>query len=190
MNRLASTLLVSLVAVATACGGGSGGGGGAVVPDPPGGSGTLNAGFTPAEANPGPDTVAMKQGSANGDLVTVEVDITDVSGVYGVAFDVVYDSSNATFENWVPGTLLEQGGQTPTYQISSITDRVVVAATRQGNLPGANAAGRVTVIRLRFRVRNPGAFGVSFQSQTLFDDQVPPQQMAGIDWFAGTLVGN
>ena len=180
-------LLIALLLAATACGGGggpaSGGGGGVVTP-------SLAASFTPAQSSPGTDTVSTDEGSKTGDLVTVEVQVTNINGIYGAAFDVAYDSSVATFQNWSAGSLLEQGGHTPTYQINaSQSGLLVVVATRQGNVQGANAVGTVTLIRLTFRVTQTGTSPVSFPgAPTLLDDQPQPQPIPVTNWFGGTII--
>ena len=176
-------LLIALLLAATACGGGGGPGGGVVTP-------SLAASFTPAQASPGTDTVSTDEGSKTGDLVTVEVQVTNINGIYGAAFDVAYNPSVATFQNWSAGSLLEQGGHTPTYQINANqSGLLVVVATRQGNVQGANAVGTVTLIRLTFRVTQTGTSPVSFPgAPTLLDDQPQPQPIPATNWFGGTII--
>ncbi len=178
-----SGLLIALLLAATACGS-SGGGGGVVTP-------SLAASFTADQPSPGPDMVSLDEGSKTGNLVTVEIQVTDISGVYGAAFDLTYDPSMATFENWFSGSLLEQGGQTPAYQVNATqSGQLVISVTRQGNVGGANAVGTVTLIRLVFRVTQTGSSSISFPGiPTLLDAQTQPQPIFVSDWFGGTIVG-
>jgi len=178
-----SLLLIALLLTVTACGS-SGGGGGVITP-------SLAASFTADQPAPGPDMVSLNEGSKTGDLVTVDIQVTDISGVFGAAFDVTYDPSMATFENWFSGSLLEQGGQTPTYQINSTqSGQLVISVARQGNVGGANAVGTVTLIRLTFRVTQTGSSSISFPGiPTLLDAQTQPQPIFVSGWFGGMIVG-
>ena len=184
MNLLRlSGLLIALLLAATACGSSSSG---VAAPAP-----SLAASFTADQPSPGPDVVSLDEGSKTGNLVTVDIQVTDISGIYGAAFDVTYDPSMATFENWSSGSLLEQGGQTPGYQVNATqSGQLVISVTRQGNVGGANAVGTVTLIRLVFRVTQTGSSAISFPGiPTLVDAQIQPQPIFVSGWFGGTIVG-
>ena len=186
MKRILTGLLAVFVCLSAACGGGSGGGGGAG----PGPGGGLAAGFVADEPSPGSDTVNSGQGNASNDLVTVLVNVTDTNGIYAAAFDLLYDSAQVTYVGWTPGTLLEQGGNAVIYDVGTPqSGQLVVSASRQGNVPGANVSGTRAVVGLTFRVEQVGNSPISFQSNTLLDGQQQPQPIPGIAWFGGTLTG-
>jgi hypothetical protein len=137
----------------------------------------------------------MLEGSKSGDTVTVRVAVTNTTAIYGAAFDVTYDATKVTYVSWSAGTLLEQGGHTPTYQVAlsdpSNPGRVVVVVSRNGNVGTVNASGTVDAVRLTFRVRAKGASRGEFGlSPVLYDGQAPPQPKAGINWTAGTFQGS
>ena len=182
--RVSILLPIAALAGAVACGGGGGGGGGSVVTP------TLSAGFVADQPSPGPNTVAMAQGTKANDVITVNVDITDTSNVFGAAFEVVYDSVHATYLGYSAGSALEAGGNTPVYTVSNAsTGRVVVGAARTGGTT-TNVSGTVPLIRLQFQVKASGSFPVTVQNSSLYDNQQPtPQSLAGISWFAGALTG-
>jgi hypothetical protein len=166
-----------------------GGGGGGDSISPPSG---IAASFVPEEPNPSASTVAMAQASAAGDVVIVELRVTDTNGVYGAAFEVFFDSASVQYVNWSPGTLLEQGGNSPVYNVGldpSDSGHLLVGASRTGNVPGADASGSRPLIRLAFRARRAGSFPLSFANAALFDAQNPPASLSGISWFAGSVVG-
>jgi len=179
--------LVAVVAVVTACGGGSSDG------DPVAPGGGISAGFLPDETNPGADTVSAGEGGTGGNLVTVDINVTDTNGIYGAAFDLGYDPSLATWLDFTEGNLLEQGGNTPFYDVQEPqAGQLVVVATRQGDVPGADASGTRTIIGLTFEVIDVIAGGgsvISFSANTLVDDQPQPQPIPGIGWSAGRLTG-
>jgi hypothetical protein len=180
-----SALLIVLLLAATACGSSSGDAASVVT------GSSITASFTADQPSPGPDVVSLDEGSRAGDLVTVDIKVTDISDVYGAAFDVAYDSGMATFENWSSGSLLEQGGQTPTYLVNATQPgQLIISVERQGNVGGAEAVGTVTLIRLTFRVTQSGVSPVSFPGiPTLLDSQPQPQPIFVTGWYGGTIVG-
>jgi hypothetical protein len=188
MPRLCSGLIIGLAAALAACGGGSSGG---AIDGPDGGSTNLSASFSPAEPNPGTDTVSMGQPAASGSLVTIKVLVTDTGGIYGAAFDLTYDPSLVRFENWHAGSFLEQGGHSPAYQVDATrAGRLVVGVARQGSVGSVDASGSRTLIELTFRAREAGTSQIAFQNATLFDDQLTPQGLSGIVWQGGTVIAN
>lgn len=190
MKRLVTFLSLLAVIILTACGGG-GGDGDAVPPDPTGGGSSLiGAGFTGAVANPGANTVSMSRRSVSGNMVTVNVNVTDTNDVYGASFDVTYDSSFADYVSWTGGTLLEEGGHSPYYNVYEATPgRIVVVASRSGSVPAVDVTGTTVLIRLTFRVNSTGASAVGFENAHLSNASVPPDNLIGITWEGGDLTG-
>ena len=183
--RFAKTLVLVAVSAATACGGGGGDSGG-VGPSPT----PVVGSFTADMPNPVALAVAMLEGSKTGDLVTVEVTLTETSSVYGATFEVAYDGNKVEYDSWSPGTIFEQGGHTPYYLVDSITpSRLSVTATRQGNVAAVNVAGTKTMIKLRFRVLQAGSFRLDFQNYVLYDGSLVPAPINGIGWKGGALSG-
>lgn len=187
MHRSLACVILALLPMAAACGGGGSSDGGVLNED----SSSLTAGFVPEALNPSPETTSMISGSSNGDLVTVKIEVTDTEGVYAAAFDVTYDPDMATYVGFTPGSLLEQGGHSPTYQLdASQPGRVVVGASRNGNVPTVNAAGARNLINLTFQVKQAGSAPLTYGSPQLYDGQAPPQPLPGIHWFAGAITAN
>lgn len=185
-------LLFGSVLILAGCGGGGGGSDAGAGPNPS--PDPILASFAADTSAPGSNTVSMLEGSKSGDTVTVRLAVTNATGLYGAAFDVTYDPSKVTYSNWSAGTLFEQGGHTPTYQVSlsdpATPGRVVVVVSRNGNVGTVSASGTVDVVRLTFRVRAKGASRGEFGlSPALYDGQAPPQQKTGINWTAGTFQG-
>lgn len=180
-------ILLSVVALSVACGGGGGGGGGAV-PGPGPGPSTIVAGFQSDQPTPGAQSVSMSQGGVNGDTVTVRVNVTDATGVYGAAFEVGFDPARAFFLGHAPGNLLEQNGASVNYNVQEApAGTIVIGASRTGNVAGANVAGTRTLVNLTFRLRQAGSWPLTTANASLLDSQV--QAIAGISWSAGTLEG-
>lgn len=184
IKRAQWAVLLGLVSIAAACGGG-GGGGDKVVGGP---TSNLSANFVGDQLSPAANQITLAQQTAFSDVVTVAVWVTDISNVYGAAFDLVYNPSLVRYEGWEPGVLLEQGGYSPNYTVEvPQAGRVVVGVSRMGNVRGANAVGTRTLIRLVFRATAVGSSPVAFQAASLIDDGFPPEEILGTSWFGGTL---
>jgi len=188
MKKHAVLLVLTILALgAVACGSGGGSGGG------PGTPSGLSAGFTPDQPNPGSDTVSSAEGSSSGELVTVEITLTDTNDVYGASFDLTYDADAADFVGWDNGNMFEQGSHSPIYTVNEVANgQIVIVVTRQGSPPTAavDASGTRTIIELTFRLEEAGSTNVQFQSNAILDDQPLPQPLTGMSWFAGSLTAD
>ena len=183
MRIVGNAVLVSLIAVGAACGGGGGGGG--VVR----GAARFDASFVADQGPPASGTVSMAEDSVVGDVVTLRVDVTDAVGIYGAAFDVAYDPESVSFRDWAPGTLLEQDGNAPNYTVVALQNgTVVVGASRTGAVSGVDAVGSRTLVRIVFEAKRAGTTPISFRSESVTDDDVPPGEIPGLSWFGGSLV--
>ena len=183
MSQALKTVLLSLVATTVACGGGGGGGGGSNVV-----TSNLTPSFITDQVDAGGSVVSMTEDSVAGDVITIGVLVRETKEIYGAAFDLSYDPTVAAFQSWAPGTLLEQGGNPPNYTVDAPrAGAVVVGASRTGNVPGVTAGGR-TLIRLTFKVLQPGNARLSFRSASLTDSRIPPEEIPGLSWFGGSLV--
>jgi len=180
MSQTLKTILLSLVATTVACGGG--GSGSNVV------TSNLTPSFVSDPTDGGGGLVSMTEDSVAGDVITIGILVRNAEEIYGAAFDLTYDPAMAAYQGWAPGTLLEQGGNRPNYTVDAPrAGTVVVGASRTGNVPGVKAGGR-TLIRLTFKVLQPGNARLSFRSASLTDNRIPPEEIPGLSWFGGSLV--
>ena len=176
--------LFCLLLVVSACGGG---GSDAVINDP---GGTLSASFAPNQPNPGNLATAMAPGGSSGALMTVAVVVANTNDVYGAALVVTFDPAKASYQGWTHGTLLETGGQSPTYQVdASVPGTVIVGATRNGNVVGVDVSGVRGLINLTFRVTAAGTSAVDFDipSSVLYNSNAPPEPIPGVVFSGGVL---
>lgn len=88
MTLLATTVFLAALAVAPGCGGGS--------DSTPTSSGPV-ATFTPDTAAPAPGTIALLPGTVVGVNTNVRVTVTGVSGFFGAAFRITYDTTALVF---------------------------------------------------------------------------------------------
>jgi Cohesin domain len=183
--KLGTLVLLLALITAPACGGGSGA-------DPAGSPTPLAASFVPELSTPAANNVAMAQGARSNDVVTINVTLTDANGVYATAFEVVFDDTHTVYLGFTPGSVFEQGGNTPNYTVnaSGATNpgRLIVGISRTGST-ATNVSGTKTVVSLQFRVRQAGVYPLTIQNAIVYDNQPTPQPIPGIAWFAGAVTG-
>lgn len=171
-----------LLVLSVGCGGSSdvaaGGGGG---------SNLIVASFVADEPSPGADTVSIAESNSSGNLVTLQVNVTDTNDVHTAAFDVVFDDSLVEYVGYTAGNLLEQGGNTPLYQVGPSAGRIVVGVSRGGNT-GTNAVGSQVLMSLNFRAIAVGQSSLSVVNASLRDGNL--NSIPGVGWFGGSVVGN
>jgi hypothetical protein len=145
--------------------------------------------FLSSQSSPGPDTVAMAQGPIQDNRITVDINVTQTSNIFGAAFDVVFDPASASFDSWSAGDLLEQGGASVFYAIAETgPGRLVIGATRQSPATTTNATGTVALIHLTFRATEAGVSPILFANEGLLDDV--GGSLGPLNWFGGTLAAH
>jgi hypothetical protein len=181
--KLGTLVLLLALVTAPACGGGSDSGVG-------GSPNTPFASFVPAQPTPGANTVAMLQASKSNDVVTVYVTLTGTSGVFGAAFEVTFDDTQATYMGYTPGAAFEAGGGAPYYTVdgSSNPGRIVVGVART-NGTGTNITTTKAILTLQFRVKKAGTSQVGLENGVVTDAQQVPAPLPNILWYAGALTG-
>jgi hypothetical protein len=184
--KLGTVVLLLALVTAPACGGGGGSDS-----TSPGGSPTpIAASFSPDQSTPGPNTVALAEGAKTNDVVTVNVTVTGTNDVFGAAFEVIFDDFHTTFIGYAPGTVVEQGGNTPTYNVDGSTNpgRIVIGISRTGS-SSTDVTNTKSLVGLQFRVKQAGVYPVVIQNAVVYDNQDPPQPIPAIAWFAGAVTG-
>jgi cohesin domain-containing protein len=179
--KLATLVVVLALVTASACGGGSGA-------SPSGSPPPLAASFVPDQPSPTANDMAFTEAAHSNDVVTVGVTLTDASGVYATAFEVVYDDTHTVYLGFTPGSVFEQGGNSPNYTVSATSGRIIVGVSRTGST-ATNVSGTKTVLGLQFRVKQAGVYPLSIENAVVYDNQPTPQPIPGINWFAGAVTG-
>jgi hypothetical protein len=172
----------AVVLLGVACGGGGGGGPTEPPPPPPGVS------FTPDGVS-GPGTLVLRRSdSTTAERLVLELVATQVSGVYGIAFDLQYPTSVLQLDSVREEPFLSAGGsvQTALQVAESPAGNLVVGHTRLGPAPGVGGSG--TMLTLTFRVLAAGTGALRFTGNEVFDAAGVP--LGGIQWGAGTVTVN
>lgn len=122
---------------------------------------------------------------SSGDTLAIDIKTSNVSNVFGAAFDMDFDSSKMTYDSYAAGSFLESGGSTVNYQValqSGNSGKIVVGISRQGAVSGVS--GSETLVTLKFKVS--GNSSVTFSNYELRDSS--NQSILGISWYGGTVV--
>lgn len=177
MSRLQVALLALAVLAMAACGGG--GGGGPTQPPPP----TSSLTFTPGGTAGGNLVRLARTGSTTGQDLDLAVQASEVSDLYGVAFDLGYPASVLAFEGASQGDFLAQGGFQVSFQLAEESGNLIVGITRLGSVPGASGSG--TLVTLRFNAIASGTGAISFsRTQAVGPDGLP---LAGLEFVGGSV---
>jgi hypothetical protein len=170
--------LLGLLALA-ACGGGGGGGGGPTAPTPPPAP-QPSIVFT-VQGSPGANTLFLAGGAAStASTLVLEVRASQVTDLYGVAFDLSFPSAQLQFVRATPGPLLSGG---TVQAVPSGTGTLVVGGTHLGSVPGANGSGVVMTLELSAVAAGSGSF--AFSRNSALDSSGDP--LRGTAWLAGSV---
>lgn len=99
-----------------------------------------------------------------GELVEVNIDISNNPGIHGGYFDLIYDSSIFEFDDVVKSTLIsnETNLNELMYAVSEKNNsHVIVSYTLKGNNTAVSADGQL--LKLWFRVKNQGIQGAKYK---------------------------
>lgn len=164
-TRAARRVLVLLMAVAVilaaACGGGGGGGGGGGTPPPTQPPPPTSAVSYTADATA--PTNSLSFGSAvSGDQLTLTLTATQVQGLFGITFDLVYPAGQLTFESASELQAFGQGNQTA-FQVFQSNGRLVVGLTRLAPAGGFTGSGELA--SFTFRTAASGSGRIDFENR-------------------------
>lgn len=159
--------------VAVACGGGGGGGGGPTQPTP---------GITYAPSNASANLVLAEAAGSGATTLRLDLRAQQVTGLYGVAFDLVYPSALFTFSSVTEGPFL--GGVATSLQVEEAgAGRLVVGLSRLGAVGGVSGGGTLLTVELRSR-GTAGTGVLAFERNTAFD--AAGKAIAGVGWSGGS----
>jgi len=180
LRRLLLSTLAMTAAIAVSCGGGGGGGGGGPTeptPPPPPLAGFV---FT-AQGSPGANTIFLASGAATtATTLVLEVRASQVTDLYGVAFDLTYPSAQLQFVRATPGPLLSGGAA---QAAASGAGTLVVGGTHLGNVAGASGSG--VLLTLEFSAAAAGSGSFAFSRNTALDST--GSALTGVAWLAGSV---
>lgn len=177
MKRLVTGLLVLALA---ACGGGGGGGGGPTEPPPPPVPQPQIV-YTPSSAA-GANSVSLASGAAtSASTLFLEVRASQVTDLYGVAFDLTYPSAQLQFVQASPGPMLGAAGSVQA--AAGAAGNLIVGGTHLGNVPGSNGSGVILTLQFNAIAAGEGTLQFSRNSALGSDGDLLP----GVSWVGGSV---
>jgi len=175
-RRGAGLLALTAALLLAACGGGGGGGGGGGPTQP-----QPSITFAPSGSATG---IVLASGAATTTTTLVlEVDAVQVTGLFGVAFDLDYPTSVLRFAGFKPGTFLANGGaQLTTQVVETAPGHLVVGVSRLGNVSGVDGGG--TILELDFTATAAGSGNLAFSKNNAYRNDATPLTLG---WGAGSV---
>lgn len=171
--------VLGFVLALAACGGGGGGGGTPTEPPPPPPPAAAIV-FTPSSAA-GANSVFLASGPAStASTLFLEVRASQVTDLYGVAFDLTYPSAQLQFVQATPGGLLGAAGSVQA--VTSGAGALIVGGTHLGNVPGSTGSG--VIMTLQFNAIAAGEGQLSFSRNSALDSD---GGLLPVTWVAGAV---
>ena len=183
-------LVLLLPSLAVACGGG-GGGGSPTEPSPtptptasvtPTPTPTPGAGITFTAASAGPGIVLAQGAGTSSSSLTVDVRAAQVTGLYGIAFDLDYPSAVLHYQSATAGTFLGSSGQISMQVVESAPGHLVVGVTRLGDVRGVDGSGLVASLVFTPVANGSGPF--AFSHNMAYQSEGTP---VTLQWAGGTV---
>jgi hypothetical protein len=113
----------------------------------------------------------------------LELRASQVTDLYGVAFDLTYPNTQLQFVRVTPGPLLAGGAA---QAAPSGTNTLVVGGTHPGNVPGATGSG--VILTLEFTAIAAGTGNFAYARNSALDSD--GDAVAGVAWLAGSVQVN
>ena len=137
-----------------------------------------------ADVTVSPSTITVSPGSS----VTVSVVVSNVSALFGAAFDVLFNPQILSFVSAQKGTFLEQGGTTNVLSTVSPAGNLIVGYSILGASAGVSGSG--TLMTLTFNALAAGTSALNFQNNALCSTGSSSgcAMITPTTWNAGTIV--
>lgn len=177
--KLSPWALLALLATLACGGGGGGGGGGGVVPPPP--PPTIT--YAPATGSESANLSLVEAAGSSATVLRLQLDARNVSGLYGLAFDLVYPGSALTFVRADAGGFLGGAGSTNLQVNSSSSGRLIVGLSRLGAVGGVSGSG--TLMTLEFSSGSAGVGTLAFEQNSAFDSAA--RRITSVTWAGGSV---
>lgn len=186
-------LVLLLPALAVACGGGGGGSPSEPGPSPtatstpsgtptPAPTPTPGSGITFTASSSGPGIVLAQGAGTSSSSLTVDVRAAQVTGLYGIAFDLDYPPALLHYQSATAGTFLGSSGQISMQVVESTPGHLVVGVTRLGDVRGVDGSGIVASLVFTPGVNGSGVF--TFSRNTAIQSEGVP---VTLQWAGGTV---
>jgi len=173
-------LVALAAALATlACGGGGGGGGGGLPPPPP--EPTIT--YAPASGSESANFALVEAEGSTPTRLRLDLVARNVSGLYGVGFDLVFPGASLEFVQVVNAGFLGGDGSTSLQVNTDTTGRLIVGFSRLGAVGGVSGSGKLLTFEFDSGVAGVGT--ITFENNSAFDSSA--RRIGGVTWAGGSV---
>jgi len=138
--------------------------------------------FTPANGNPGANTVSLQLNASTGNRLDLDVRLTSVDNVSSMAFDLVFNPAVLSYVSFTEGTFFNADGETVSILVDeNPAGRLIVGVARLGDVGGVSGTG--VALTLTFNGAGNGGSALGFESSSLLDPDL--DAVEGVQWFGG-----
>jgi hypothetical protein len=140
--------------------------------------------FSPSSTT-GPQALVLRESpESTANRLVLELVAQDVSGLYGISFDLQYPSSVLSFEAAAEEGFLSEDGVDASLQVAEQpAGNLVIGLSRLGRVSGVSGDG--VLLSLEFRAVGNGGGTFRFDANQAFDSDGDP--MPAVRWGAGTV---
>lgn len=142
-----------------------------------------------AEINISPQNLTVIKDSE----INIQININNVTNLFGAAFDLVFDSNVLSFVSAQKGGFLEQDGKATTLLTNvNSSNTLIVAYSRlaiNGSSTGISGSGNL--LTLNFKAINQGVSNLVFQNNALCDiNSATNCNKIDVNWQGGSIIVN
>lgn len=139
--------------------------------------------FTPANGNPGSNTVSLQLNATTGNRLDLDIRLTSVNNVSSMAFDLTFNPSVLSYVMFSEGTFFNQDGESISVLVEeNPAGRLIVGVARLGDVGGVSGTG--VALTLTFNGAGNGNSTLGFENSSLLDPDL--NALDGIQWFGGS----
>ena len=139
--------------------------------------------FTPANGNPGSNTVSLQLNATNANRLDLDIRLTSVDNVSSMACDLTFNPSVLSYVTFTDGTFFSSDGE----PVSILVDenpagRLIIGVARLGDVGGVSGTG--VALTLTFNGAGNGNSTLGFENSSLLDPDL--NAVDGVQWFGGS----
>jgi hypothetical protein len=139
--------------------------------------------FTPANGNPGANTVSLQLNATSGNRLDLDIRLTSVTNVSSMAFDLTFNPNSLSYVMFSEGTFFNQDGEAVSVLVDeNPAGRLIVGVARLGDVGGVSGTG--VALTLTFNGVSNGGSSMGFENSTLLDPDL--NAVDGVQWFGGS----
>jgi hypothetical protein len=139
--------------------------------------------FTPANGNPGANTVSLQLNATTANRLDLDIQLTSVTDVSSMAFDLTFNPGVLSYVMFTEGTFFNSDGEAVSVLVQeNPAGRLIVGVARLGDVGGVSGSG--VALTLTFNGAGNGNSTLGFENRSLLDPDL--NAVDGVQWFGGS----